>query len=268
MEQSVIIKQLQDISTLKEVEVFQRKIWGTELITPLPQLVAAIHHGGSCFAAYDQHLLVGFVYGFSGYQNKQNILVSHMMAIDPAFRNRGIGELLKRTQKKWAENYGYEKIVWTFDPLESRNAYLNLHKLGAYVRTYYNSYYGELDDGLNQGLPTDRFLVEWDIYVSEKENFLQREDTAEKIIDFSVQDQFAVPKVNSVTMEDPVYLIGVPANIQKLKKSNLQLAKEWRSAQRKIFTEAFAKGYRTVDFIAAQKEEPVSFYIIEKIAEK
>lgn len=257
-----------DIPQLNEVVLLQERTWGVGSVSPIPQLIATVHNGGVVIGAFDKEKLVGFCYGFSGYVNKRNILVSHMMAIDPEYRNLGIGNQLKILQKEWAEEYGYEKIVWTFDPLESRNAYLNIHKLGAYVRKYYPSYYGEMsNDLINKGLPSDRFLVEWDITTLEDELFIKEvpatPSEAEKLVDATKVDSFDQPVRLLDSIEEPYYLVAVPANIHELKKVNMGLAQEWRYILREVFTELFSKNYALVDMV--QGRETINYYVVKKL---
>ncbi|WP_232695442.1 GNAT family N-acetyltransferase [Brevibacillus daliensis] len=165
-----ILTQIEDVEM---VCTLQDAIWGKGTGTSSGHIIAALHNGGIVIGAFEQHKLVGFCYGFAGYKEGEAYLCSHLLAIDPVYRDQGIGQQLKVEQRKWALAYGYKRITWTFDPLESRNAYLNICKLGGVVRTYLPSYYGELDDDINRGLPSDRLLLEWNLI---SERVLQRVD--------------------------------------------------------------------------------------------
>lgn len=118
---------------------------------------AAVHHGGCLLAGYEGEQLVAMTFGFLG----GDYLVSHIAAVHPEFQGRGLGEQLKRAQFEWARQRGLRRITWTFDPLQGPNARLNLVKLGAWGARYYVDFYGQLDDQLNCGQPTDRLEVDW-----------------------------------------------------------------------------------------------------------
>src|SRR5699024_4480105 len=132
---------------------------------------------------------------FPGYQGKEVYLCSHMLGIDPAYRSQGIGEQLKWEQQRIAKQLGYQVITWTFDPLQTRNAYLNLTKLRGISSTYVENCYGTLNDGLNKGLPTDRLEVAWHIassYVERKYTYPQ--DSITYVNEIEWQDSIPYPK--------------------------------------------------------------------------
>jgi predicted GNAT superfamily acetyltransferase len=253
-----------NVPDLIEVVLFQEAIWGKDTATPLPLLIAQIHNGSMIIGAYSKTELIGFCYGFPGVSNGQSILVSHMMAIKSDFRNAGIGKTLKIMQRNWAKEQGFEKIVWTFDPLEARNAYLNTTKLGGYIRTYLPSYYGEMTDSLNFGLETDRFLLEWDIRENgSREQQVSLLDT-EKLLDYEYKGNKLYPKKNERSLDQSVYLVAVPAMIHELKKQDIDAAKEWRRYLRECFIEAFSKGYRVSNVVKGNQANAIHYYVLEQ----
>ncbi|UCZ52783.1 GNAT family N-acetyltransferase [Bacillus shivajii] len=262
MEKKVDIQLVQDIRGLTDVEAFQQTIWNS--VTAVHHLIASVNAGGHVIGAYDEDRLVGFCYGFPGFKNNENVLISHMMGVDPAYRNKGIGEQMKRYQKEWAMRYSNEKIQWTYDPLEARNGYLNVHKLGGYVQTYYPSYYGEMDnDEINHGLPTDRFLLELDL----KDRPCTKVEgpvEAKELVSALVEHSFVVPVKKELAIKESTYKISVPANIHEMKKSNLDIALKWRYALRESFSDLFSKGYRVVDMNKNKDETGVHHYIVKK----
>ncbi|MBP1993795.1 GNAT family N-acetyltransferase [Paenibacillus eucommiae] len=160
--QEITYRTITEIPELHEAVQLQLTTWGQESVTSMAQMAAAILHGGVVFGAFEGSRMVGFCYGFAGFKGgdvREAYVGSHMMAIHPDYRDRGIGMNLKLKQREWAMEYGYAKIVWTFDPFETRNAYLNLCKLGGTVSQYIPSFYGK--DKLQ--LPSDRFVVEWEL---------------------------------------------------------------------------------------------------------
>ncbi len=163
----MIIRLLDTAKDLTAVESLQCLVWpGNDLeIVPVHMLLAIVHGGGLAIGAFDNDILVGFAFGFPGIditsQGLQYRHCSHMAGVHPDYRDTGIGFKLKRAQWQMVRQQGCDRITWTYDPLQSRNANLNIAKLGAVCNTYRPNYYGELRDGLNVGLPTDRFQVDW-----------------------------------------------------------------------------------------------------------
>ncbi|MDR7581734.1 MAG: GNAT family N-acetyltransferase, partial [Armatimonadota bacterium] len=157
------IHPLQAVAELRAVEGLQQAVWGMtdREVVPCHQLLAAVRNGGVVLGAFAEGRLVGFCYAFVGWRQGERVLHSHMTAVLPGLQDRDVGYRLKLAQREWALAQGYRRVVWTFDPLQSRNAYFNLHKLGARAERYEVNYYGEMDDELNRGLPTDRLEVDW-----------------------------------------------------------------------------------------------------------
>ncbi|MFT8320170.1 MAG: GNAT family N-acetyltransferase [Bacillus sp. (in: firmicutes)] len=247
---------------IQKVVEFQEKIWGTKNVTPFPFLVASIHNGGVLIGAFQGKSLVAFCYGFPGMDKGNVFLVSHMMAVSSALRNSGIGNDLKMTQKEWALEQGYEKIRWTFDPLESRNAYLNIRKLGGYSKTFLPNHYGDMEDELNGGLPSDRLLLEWDLKQTIREREMIPANT-ECLIRLSNTTRIPLRVENNVKWDAGYYKVPVPKDIHKIKQQDFAIAKKWRLFIGYCFQTLFELGYEIVDFL--QTEEPVNYYIVKKM---
>ncbi|WP_078379990.1 GNAT family N-acetyltransferase [Sutcliffiella halmapala] len=253
------------IEEMKEIVFFQGEIWGHEVVTPLTQLVAASHHGGIVIGAFQEEKVIGFTYGFPGFKDGRAYLISHMTAVHPKHQNAGIGYALKLAQREWAiKTGGYKKIVWTYDPLEARNAYFNLVKLGGYARQYIKEYYGLMDDKLNKGLPTDRFLIEWDITSKRVERAISDQHSlSDSVHTYPFVLLRELEKTPSVKLEESAgYLVPVPKNIQQIKIQDIQLAKSWRDDLRLFFTELLAKDF-VVTGIMKDRDPSYQFYVIE-----
>ena len=153
------IVELTALEQMHRVEEVQRVAWGCgdDEVVPAHLLYAGAHHGACLLGGFEDDTLVGFVYAFPA----GDYLYSHMAAVLPQWRGQGHGVALKRAQAQWARARGFARIMWTFDPLQARNCMLNLHILGATADRYLVDYYGELDDDLNRGVPSDRFEVDW-----------------------------------------------------------------------------------------------------------
>src|SRR5256885_4150035 len=153
-----------EASGFHAVETLQRDVWGMPDLegVPLHQLRAAVSAGGVLLGAFDEHAtLVGFCYGFIGLRDGELLFYSHMAGVRPGLQDRGIGFLLKRAQRQEALERGLDRMVWTYDPLQSLHASFNLRKLGVTASRYYVDYYGEMPDAINRGLPSDRLEVDW-----------------------------------------------------------------------------------------------------------
>ena len=120
---------------------------------------------GCVLGAFEEEQLVGFVFGFPGLETLPDgphpKHCSHMLGVLDSHRDSGLGFALKRAQWQMVRHQGLDHVTWTYDPLLSRNAHLNIAKLGAVCNTYLRSQYGDMRDGLNAGLPSDRFQVDW-----------------------------------------------------------------------------------------------------------
>jgi predicted GNAT superfamily acetyltransferase len=259
-----ILKTAADMNLIQKLE---REVWNMEPL-PIHQTITASQNGGLLLGAFLQNELIGFSYGFAGFQKGKGYLCSHMLGIDPKHQDKGIGGLLKQKQKQFASELGYDLITWTFDPLESRNAYLNLSKLHAICSTYVENCYGEMEDSLNNGLPSDRLKVEWWInsshvsepYVIDYENIhnpFQWELTEEGFPEMSTYEENDLLPEN----KDMAILVPIPASVQTIKKKNHQLALKWRFAIRKVLQLLFAKDYALVSLLK-EKEKPVHYYVL------
>jgi predicted GNAT superfamily acetyltransferase len=266
---SITYKMIEDLADINEVVLLQSDIWSKDSVSPLPQLVASIHHGGILIGAYSENRLVGFCYGFAGYKNGEVYLLSHMAAVRPEFQNLGVGYQLKIKQREWAVAYGYQKIVWTFDPLEVRNGYFNLCKLGAYSRTYIPAYYGEMQDKLNKGLPADRLLIEWDVCSSRVENAIsgvlpyKTEHDYEILLQIYKDTEYPSLDLKKFNPQKDGYLVAVPTNIQLLKQTNLELAKAWRFAIRTVISEALLNEF-VITGVEKVPHSSIQYYQLEK----
>jgi predicted GNAT superfamily acetyltransferase len=256
------LRVLKTASDMNLIQKLENDIWN---MAPLPvhQTITAAQNGGLLLGAFYKNELVGFSYGFSGFNKGKSYLCSHMLGIHPDHQDKGLGALLKQKQKEMASEMGYDLITWTFDPLESRNAYLNLSKLNAVCSTYVENCYGEMDDSLNQGLPTDRLKVEWWINSSHVEEPLQiGAATIQDPFEWGVsEDDF--PVLLNTEREDALgpVLVPIPANFQAIKSQNYDLAMDWRYKTREILQSLFEKGYAMAGFIKG-KEELVHYYIL------
>jgi len=159
----LVVRRCRDADELQAAFAMQKEIWGfsdTDMV-PLRLFVVAQKIGGQVLGAFDGDHLIGFALGIPGMRNGHAYMHSHMLAVKDAYRNSGVGRRLKLFQREDALSRGVDLIEWTFDPLEIKNAFLNLEKLGAIARRYNINQYGNTSSPLHGGLPTDRLIAEW-----------------------------------------------------------------------------------------------------------
>ena len=272
-----VIKILESPEDMPAVEALQRTVWpGSETdVVPAHMLLTAVHNGGLLAGAFVEEKLVGFVFGFPGLEftpdGPRPKHCSHMMGIHPDQRDSGIGFALKRAQWQMVRHQGLDHITWTYDPLLSRNAYLNIAKLGAVCNTYRRSEYGAMRDGLNAGLPSDRFLVDWWVNTRRVEHRLSKRARRRlKLDDFSKADlqplyslqtksDLLHPPEHFSSLEGNLTLAEIPSDFSALKDVDFSLARDWRFFSREVFETAFSAGYIVTDFIYDQSR---SFYVL------
>ena len=174
------IRLLETIEEMSAVEELQREVWpGSETdVVPAHVLITAAHNGGVLLGAFVDDKLIGFIFGFPGLESTPDgprpKHCSHILGVDPNHRDSGVGFALKRAQWQMVRHQGLDHVTWTYDPLLSRNAHLNIARLGAVCSTYRRSEYGDMRDGLNAGLPSDRFQVDWWINTKRVEQRLSK----------------------------------------------------------------------------------------------
>jgi predicted GNAT superfamily acetyltransferase len=261
---STIIRSIESIEGLEAVRQLEELVWSKEEAVPVNQTMAAVKNGGFVLGAFFEKQLIGFQYSFPGFDGNRSYLCSHSLGIHPEFRKYGIGEKLKWAQKETAAKKGYELITWTYDPLETVNGYLNLHKLGAVCSTYLENVYGEMDDKLNAGIPSDRFLVEWVINDSEKSSKSESENDYPLAFSTRTEDGFLIPEKIDLNYRSRNIYVPVPGNFQVLKSYNLSLGITWREYTQKVFTHYFSLGWKAVDLVI-DRENPNQYnYLLQK----
>lgn len=157
------IESISSLTDLQGCVDLQMAVWGYSDgdVIPRRMFVVAQRIGGQVLGAFDGERLVGFAMGLPGYREGAAYLHSHMLAVLPEYRNAGLGRRLKMAQREAAMAQGFDLMEWTFDPLEIKNAHLNLARLGAIARRYQPDFYGPSSSPLQGGLPTDRLYAEW-----------------------------------------------------------------------------------------------------------
>ena len=223
------IRALHTEQEFQDAVQLQKDIWGFEDIELLPVrlFIVATKVGGQALGAFDGNRMVGFCLAIPGLKpGGGSYLHSHMMGVTPEYRDSGVGRQLKLKQREEALARGIDLIEWTFDPLEIKNAHLNMERLGAIVRRYVRNQYGTTTSHLHGGLPTDRCVAEWWI---------------------------TSPRVKAVMEGSPpvarpeiVERIPVPAEIAALRRSDPKRARQIQQEISSRFEEYFARGLAVV----------------------
>ncbi len=219
----------------REAVRLQKEIWGFSEIELLPVrlFVVATKIGGQAFGAFDGEKMIGFCVAIPGLKpGGRCYLHSHMMGVLPEYRNRNVGRTLKLLQREEALARGIELVEWTFDPLEIKNAYFNIERLGAIVRRYVLNQYGTTTSHLHTGLPTDRCVAEWWL----------RSPRAEAIV---AGRPVARPEVEA--------RIEVPAAIETLRREDLRQAREIQKKVSDQFLAWLGKGLAVIGFERTEK---------------
>jgi predicted GNAT superfamily acetyltransferase len=280
----VIIQPITAVEEIKKIPLVDSAIWRGETV-PAHILTAIAANGGALLGAYIDEKLIGFTLGWIGTTEsasppltaKHLKLVSHMTGVLPEYRDQKVGCHLKLAQREWALARGLELITWTYDPLESRNARLNVRLLGATCQTYLRNVYGEMEDQLNRGIASDRFQVDWRINTKHVQGRLDSEvplptlsSASAPLLNPAVPDSDAIPHPPEQwgNPSGERFLVEIPVNMQAIRQADIALGTAWREHTRTIFESAFADGYQVTDFIFERDSSPPrSFYLLEKINE-
>ena len=281
------IRPLETIADFRAAEELQGQVWAStheRETVPLHMLTTVAHSGGVALGAWDAEAerLVGFVFGFLGTDDTEPDRpalarlkhCSHMLGVLPEYRDRGIGYRLKLAQMEAVHRQGIRLITWTFDPLESRNANLNIARLGAVCRTYKREVYGQMADGLNVGWPSDRFQLDSRITAHRVKQRLGGErprlsldaylSANAPILNPTRLSPQGLPHMTApaATPDGAICLVEIPADIQTVKAQDFELAREWRMQVRWIFESAFEAGYIATDFLLEKREGRMQAYYV------
>jgi len=256
---------MQRLSDYNDCTRLQQEVWAfpdTDAdIVPASYLVVMHHYGGICLGAFDDSEMVGFVIGFLGAQGGRLFHHSHMLAVLPAYRGRGVGVDLKWAQRDRALAQKIDLVNWTFDPLQAPNASFNINRLGAVTQKYMLDVYGVSDSPLHGGLPTDRFEAEWWIesprVVELKRGVRLVREGWEKLPSVNPTRDLGNGFRSSedalrLELDDKEILVEVPANLTEMMGRERELALDWRMKTRRVFQSYFPRGYRVEGFHRAE----------------
>lgn len=244
----------------------QREIWGRDFSDVVPLSILKINQkvgGVSAGAFAADGRILGFVWGMTGVRAGKPFHWSHMLGVAPDTRDLKVGERLKWFQRELLLPLGIEEVEWTYDPLEARNAHLNLNKLGGEVVEYVEDMYaGEMGSELARGIGTDRFIVRWSIasprVAAARAGEFPCDDpstwaTAPILGIEAGVEAFAFPLSPRVRVE-------IPADIQAVKQDDPDLAAAWRRSTRRAFLHYFERGHRVTAYLRDAPDVERRFY--------
>ncbi len=288
----VRIRPLRRFEEFEPLVGIQKAVWGHDDldVTPVHQFCASARAGAILFGAYVDGVLAGFVYSFPAEFEGRRSQHSHLLAVLPEYQGFGLGKALKLAQREEALRRGYDLITWTYDPLMTRNANLNLQALGAFTRTYLPNFYGMTEAlCLAPGVPTDRLLIEWRIRAAGVEKRAAaagavkaasgprrgaaaeaagakgpglEADALPKALERGrngAEPPFAMPGGVRTSLRDPVVLVEVPRDVKALRERPEVIAR-WQTGLRRAMTHYFAKGYRAEHFLFGDR----CFYVLRR----
>ncbi|GAX62319.1 chorismate synthase [Candidatus Scalindua japonica] len=276
---SITYKQLKTLEDLTPCEGLQEAVWKFNKSDIIPPRFMRIlcKHGGFAMGAFDESKMVGFVFGVPAIHYERPSQHSHLLAVLPEYRNHNIGYKLKLAQREDALSRNIDLITWTFDPLQSRNAHLNINKLGAIACSYDINLYGESSSSkLHSGLGTDRLLAEWWL-VSDKVNTIiggHDHDTVKKRsvngvkINRTEHDKqgLLIPQDPDLSQTADKLLLEIPDDIEKIKGLNIQTARKWREVVQKSFINYFNARYY-INYLQVEQEGNTRrvYYVFERL---
>lgn len=223
----------------------QRDTWGREFTEVVPAVILNVAQriGGVTAGAFDGGgRLAGFVFGLTGVERGRVVHWSDMLAVRPELRDSGLGRALKQWQRDRVRELGGTVIYWTYDPLQAKNAYLNLEKFGARVSEYVEDMYGSTDSVLHRGLGSDRFIVAWDVADDAPPRRRATWDASAPLL--NADAPAAPPDVAATLAARPAQVrVQVPSDIGAVQARSLNEASAWRACTREAFVAALAAGY-------------------------
>lgn len=284
---SIEVRALTELAEIQAAEEIQRTTWGMNELEVVPaHLMHALQHNGALLlGAFDGADVVGFVFGVLGTVELEDRIdqvaaarlkmYSVATGVVPEYQNQGVGYQLKQAQREFALRIGVRLITWTYDPLESTNARFNIGKLGTICRRYLRNFHGEMT-GLNAGLATDRFEVEWWVTGNRAQSRARQRrgplsyealvgGGAVLINEATFDDrELPVPPLDYVSRPSNLLLVEIPADFQRIKERDLELAQRWRQHTRHLFEEQFQNNFVVTDFVyhAESTGRKRSFYLL------
>ena len=268
----VSIRRLKAAEEFRASERIQKHVWGSVGVSAEVLTVTA-KHGGAVLGAFVGGSLAGFLYAFLARRHGKLIHWSHMMAVEGRFRDLGLGFRMKLAHRRLALAEGVRAICWTYDPLQSRNAYLNIRRLGGLVEEYIPNCYGQFPSLIEKGLASDRFVIEWAIASKRVVTRLDRRgarplNPAWTAVNPTRKNRRGFLENQTLKLREraPRLLVEIPADTDRMRAQALSLARRWRLEMRTTFRSYLRAGYRVTDFFPPAQPGGRCFYLLERVA--
>ena len=272
----VTFRHLEVPDEFRAVEEVQRDAGGRGSEPPVPAAIlrACEDNGGLMLGAFAGDRLLGFTMGFLGREDSATFHYSHMTAVRRAEQRHRLGYELKLYQREEVLRQGLDEVRWTFDPLQCKNASLNVHRLGGRPTRYLPRYYGVMADAINAGLETDRFLLVWSLTSArvrdrlssppdDPDSLAVRVRAARSVLETSIRPNGVRYPSGRVAAEGPAVSIEIPADLGRVRSADPAAARAWREATREAFQEALRAGYVVDDVVRSTIEgEERCFYLL------
>ena len=264
----VAVRLLKNVDEYRQCEIVQARIWGAPGVTR-EVLTATQKYGGVVIGTLIDGRVVGFIYAFLAQYHGRLIHWSHLMAVEAKYRDQGLGFKMKLVHRRIALDRGLKSICWTFDPLQSRNARLNISRLGALADEYVPDCYGRFPSLLEKGLPSDRWVANWRISTARVERRLRGEtpafDPALPRVNETRRNAQGFPHNQAIRLNltHRRLLVETPTQTDAMRSQAMPLARRWRLEARRIFQHYLSAGYRVEDFFPPQPStEGRCFYLL------
>lgn len=277
----IVIRPLDGFEECRAAARFQDRVWGEGFSERVPASLLKVvpRIGGVALGAFlragedgEEGELVGLVFGITGVEEGRTVHWSDILGVDPRYRDQGVGRRLKWAQRQAAIAAGATRMYWTFDPLEARNAWVNLERLGAVVREYVPDMYGASDSPIHRGLGTDRLVALWSLLAPGVELRSPTADVPDPAPDRPGADDKADgwPEPKGIAyprLTDQPVRVAIPSEIQALRDADPELAARWRERTREVLQplldsgaeiRGFERGARTCEYVVypARLEDP------------
>jgi predicted GNAT superfamily acetyltransferase len=251
---------IRDLSSLKDYAdcvALQDETWGTGFSERVPTAVLRVSQriGGVAAGAFDASgKMVGFVFGMTGVRDGELVHWSDMLAVREELRGQGIGERLKQYQREKVATLDVKSMLWTYDPLQAKNAHFNINHLGAlpveYVADMYGSHTGSL---LHGTLPTDRFIVRWDLDDTSRPGGRIPLPIASAEVPLAnpigADGLPSTALLPSISSHAGPLIVQVPVDFSAVQKEGRAIAMRWRLVIREIMTGWLGAGHRVTAFV-------------------
>jgi predicted GNAT superfamily acetyltransferase len=242
----VLIRVLETIEEFEQASAIEVTVWNVPERDAVPPhfMRATATAGGVALGAFENDRMLGMAMAFPGFRDGRVFLWSHMTGVLAEYQRQDIGFQLKLAQRVWALEHGFDQIRWTFDPFLRGNASFNLFRLGATARRYHVDFYGEMHDGINRGLPTDRLEACWDLLdarVVAAAQYVPPGRTGEFAPERALlmSDRYGAPILQELAPQQPL-LVEIPLAVRALSPEE-QLS--WRYAVREALAPRVGQGW-------------------------